>query len=168
MRWSILFFPFVALSLLALPAHAEVKNPQAKIALCNTRDVLTKCDAGAKAIDEIKAMFADRQEKLNALRQEVVALQNSAKSTGLEKNLKKNDLEAKARKYAQDEAELRRDVAVQEEAKLKPIAEKIGAVLKAYGQEKGLTGIQELSLYLYSDPSLDVTDEILRRVNQAQ
>jgi Skp family chaperone for outer membrane proteins len=46
--------------------------------------------------------------------------------------------------------------------------EKVTGVVRAYAQEKKLSGVQDRTLFLYFDPSLDITEEIIKRVNQAQ
>ena len=46
-------------------------------------------------------------------------------------------------------------------------ADKIAKVLSDYAKEKGLQGIQERGLYVYIDSSMDITSEIIKRVNRA-
>lgn len=147
----------------AVPAFAE-----SKIALVNMREVLSKCDAGVKAVGEMRGMFAARQQKLNEMKQEAMAFQEQLKKKAPEKSPKSGELEAKIRKLAEDDAQLRKDIAAEEETRLKPIVEKVTGVVRAYAQEKKLSGVQDRALFLYFDPSLDITEEIIKRVNQAQ
>ncbi|MFP5222714.1 MAG: OmpH family outer membrane protein [Acidobacteriota bacterium] len=147
----------------AVPAFAE-----SKIALVNLREVLAKCEVGAKAGAELRAVFTPRQQKLAEMKQEALALQEQLKAKAPEKSPKSAELEAKVRKVNEDEALLRRDIAAEEETRLKPIIEKATATIRAYGQEKKLAGVQDRGSFLYFDPSLDITDEIIKRMNQAQ
>jgi len=147
----------------AVPALAE-----SKIALVNLREVLTKCDAGVKAVGEMRTQFAARQQKLNEMKQEAMALQEQLKAKSPDAAQKSPELEAKVRKFAEEEAQLRKDIAAEEETRLKPIVEKITGVVRAYGQEKKLAGVQDRALFMYYEPSMDITEEILKRVNQAK
>ena len=162
MKHALFAVLLVAATLAAIPCHAQ------KIAAVNTREVLVKCDEGAKAVAEIRAAFAPRQESMAALKKEIDALSGQQGTKALDKGPQKTELENKVKKFAQDEAQFRKDLAAEEEKRLKPVAEKVSAAIRAYGQEKGLTGVQERGLYLYLDPSLDITDEIVKRVNQAK
>ncbi|MFZ5427528.1 MAG: OmpH family outer membrane protein [Thermodesulfobacteriota bacterium] len=157
---------FLFLAALVTPVFLAMPCDAQKIALVNAKEVVLTCGEGAKALTELRQMFASRQESLTALRGEIAALQKQDKAKGLEKPARKGDLEAKVKRYAQEEAQFRRDLAAQEETRLKPVAEKVSAAIRAYGAEKGLTGVQDRGLYLYYDPSLDITGEILKRVNQ--
>jgi outer membrane protein len=162
MKKSLLAICVMVLASVSVPAFAETK-----IALVNLREVLSKCDAGVKAVGEMRAMFAARQQKLNEMKQEGMALQAQLKGKASDKS-KSGELEAKIRKVAEEEGQLRKDIAAEEETRLKPIVEKVTGVVRAYAQEKKLTGVQDRALFMYYDPSLDVTEEILKRVNQAQ
>ncbi|WP_243358107.1 OmpH family outer membrane protein [Fundidesulfovibrio terrae] len=157
--------PFFVLSalLLAAPCLAE-----SKIAVVNSREVVSKCDMGVKALAELKELLGPRQQQLAAKQKEIRELQAQSQGKALEKNPKKAEIDTKIRNYAQEEAILRRDIAMEEEKRLKPIAEKLSAVVKAYAVEKKYAAIQEKGQFLYVDPALDVTDEILKRMNQAQ
>lgn len=146
-----------------VPAFAE-----SKIALVNLREVLAKCDAGAKAGAELRTLFTARQQKLAEMKQEALALQEQLRTKSPEKAPKSPELEAKVRKVNEDEARLRKDIAAEEETRLKPIIEKATATIRAYAQEKKLAGVQDRGSFLYFDPSMDITDEIVKRMNQAQ
>ena len=157
--------PFCVLLALLLPVPCLA---EAKFAVVNSREVVAKCDMGVKAMAEMKDIFAPRQQELAAHQQEIRDLQAQTQGKALEKNPRKAELETKLRNYAQEEAILRRDLAMEEEKRLKPITEKLVAVIRAYAQEKKLAAVQERGSYMYVDPSLDITQEILSRMNQAQ
>jgi len=151
------------LSVLAVPCFAETK-----IAVINSREVVAKCDMGVKAMAEMKELFAPRQQQLIAKQQEIIAMQNELKGKELEKNPKREEIDARIRGYSQEDAILRRDLAVEEEKRLKPITEKLTTVVKAYAEEKKLTAVQEKAQFYYIEPSLDITEEILKRMNLAK
>lgn len=163
MRSIIVAAHLAFICMLSVPCLAETK-----IVVVNSREVVSKCDMGVKALAELKELLGPRQRQLAAKQQEIRELQGQSQGKALEKNPKKAEIETKIKNYAQEEALLRRDIAVEEEKRLKPIAEKLQAVVKAYAVEKKYAAIQERAQFLYVDPSLDVTDEILKRMNQVQ
>ena len=140
---------------------------QTKMAVINTRDVLTKCDEGAKAVKAIEAKFADRKAQMATLEQEVLKLQEEVKAKG-EKSPKLAEFKAKLAKYREADQMFRQDVSQEESQKFKPLADKIAKIINDYAKEKGLTGIQERSLYVYVAPGMDITDDIIKKVNQAK
>jgi outer membrane protein len=148
--------------LLASPCLA-----QTKLVVINTRDVLTKCDEGAKTVKAIEAKFADRKKQMAALEQEVLTLQEDVKAKG-EKSPKFQELKTKAVKFQREDQRFRQDVNQEESQKFKPLADKIAKILSDYAKEKGIQGIQERGLYVYVDPGMDITDEIITKVNQTK
>jgi outer membrane protein len=148
------------LALLSAPCFA-----QTKIAVINSREVLTKCDLGVQALKDIDAKFADRKKMMAATQQELRTLQEEVKSAG-EKSPKFKEFQTMLNKFREDDQKFRQDVSQDEAQKIKPIAEKVNKILADYAKEKGLQGIQEKSTYVYLDPAMDVTDEIIKRVNQ--
>jgi len=151
---SVMFVVFLAAPCLA----------QTKLAVINSRDVLTKCDLGVQAIKDIDAKFADRKKTMADMQQEVVRLQEEVKPKG-DKSPKAQELQTKFNKFREEDQKFRQDLNQEEAQKFKPIADKVNKVLSVYAKEKGLQGIQERSTYVYVDPELDVTDEIIKRVN---
>ena len=140
---------------------------QTKLAVINSREVLTQCDDGAKAVKAIEAKFADRKAQMAALEQEVLRLQEEVKAKG-EKSPKSQEFKTKLVRFREADQRYRQDVKQEESQKFKPIADKIAKVLSDYAKEKGLQGIQERGLYVYIDPSMDISSEIIKRVNRAK
>jgi len=155
-------FLALVLSLCASPCMA-----QTKLAVINSREVLTRCDDGAKAVKAIEAKFADRKAQMAALEQEVLRLQEEVKAKG-EKSPKNQEFRTKLAKFREADQLFRQDVKQEESQKFKPIADKIAKVLSDYAKEKGLQGIQERGLYVYIDPGMDISSEIIKRVNRAK
>jgi outer membrane protein len=135
-----------------------------KIAIISSRDVLTRCDAGARIVSEIQGKFSDQRIDLGLLEQDIRKLQDDVKSP-TDKNPKAALLQDKLQAYAEAERKLRQAVVQEESVRFKPIADEINKVLDIYAKEKHLSGIQERGMYVYYDRSLDITEEIIKRVN---
>ena len=82
--------------------------------------------------------------------------------SGVEKLL----LQAMAQKLVVDSQQLRKDVGEAEAAKFKPIVDKINKALAEYAKEHGLLSVQDKNGFAYIDPSIDITQEIIKRVDQ--
>jgi len=156
---TMLMFVLVS-ALIALPCHA-----QSKLAVINTREVLTKCEPGAQAINSIQNSFAERRKQMGAMEQEIIKLQEEAKAKG-EKSTAAILLQTKFQKFQEEDQKFKQDLTQEEGIKLKPVADKITKVISDYAKSKGISAIQERGVFVYFDYSLDITDDIIKLVNQ--
>lgn len=153
------------------PASAqEAKTPAPpafKMAIINSRDILARCDKGAAAILEIQKKFSNQRARLDVLQQEVVKLQEAAKGAPA-KGPKTVQFQEKLQTYAVEENKLVQEVAQEESVRFKPVLELVNKVLDEYARENGITAIQERGNFVYIHRSLDITEEIIKRVNLAK
>ena len=56
----------VVLILAGILCGCQLSDKGTKAAVINTRDVLTKCNDGLRAVEEVQRQFADRQAQLKA------------------------------------------------------------------------------------------------------
>lgn len=138
---------------------------QTKLAVVNSREILTKCDAGAKIVQEIREAFASRRQEADKLRNWAQQLQKEATSLGT-KETRKKEIQAELVQIGAKLQRFTRDVAQEENTRFKPVVEKVNAALAAYAKEQGFSGIQDRSNYVYVAPSMDITQEIIKKVNQ--
>jgi len=148
---------------LASPCLAQTKS----VVVINSKEILTKSDEGARIVKAIEAKFADRKRQMAALEQEVLQLQAEVKANGV-KSQKFKEFKDKVAKFREADQKFRQDVNQEEAQRFKPLAEKITKILTDYAKEKGIQGIQERSLYVYIDPGLDITNDIIAKVNQTK
>lgn len=169
MRLAIL--SLAALILASSPALAQTKGktpagPQPAIACISTREVLTGCEAGKRIVAEIQALFVERQERLARQAQEVRDLQDAIRGAKT-RGPKTIEMETKRKRLEEEQDRLRRDVAREEEARLGPLVDICDRIVREYAREKGLAAIHDRDGLVYSDPALDITREIIARVNQS-
>lgn len=154
----------------AQPARkaAEPEAPAAyRPAIISLRDVLVRCEWGTKVIADIQGRFSERRIQLGLLEQDIKTLQEQMQSDG-KKGPKASLLRQKFQAYAEQEQKLREDVGQEESQRFGPVLELVNKVLAAYIKEKQLSSIQDKAAFLYYANSMDITDEIVQRVNQAQ
>ena len=133
---------------------------QPKSAVINTKDVITKCNEGIRVVAEVQKQFADRQAQLKAEDEAIGKLRHDPARQG--------DLQARVQKLVDDSQQLRKDVSEVEATKFKPIVDKINKVLAAYAKEHQLLSIQDKNGFAYIDPSLDITEAIIKKLDEAK
>lgn len=158
MKRTLLLGTMLLLLAVALEPPAQA---QTRVAVVNTREVLTKCNLGAQAVAQIQVKYDKRRRELADLEADVRRLHQEAQAQ-----------QAKAR-YEEQLARLRREsqnlqqeIAREESEKFKPVLERLNAVLVEYAKEHKLDGIQDRGQYLYIAPAMDITEEIIGRVNK--
>lgn len=142
-------------------------QPPLKLAIINSREILTRCDKGAAVIAEIQNKFASQRARLGSLQQDVARLQEAAKGAPA-KAQSAALLQEKLRTYAVEESKLVQEVTQEEAVRFRPILEVVNKVLEDYAKENGFTAIQERGSFVYFHRSLDITEEIIKRVNLAK
>ena len=154
---------FFSVFCISLPSRAEDKP--FPIAVISGQDVLLKCDQGVQVAKDLDAKFGDRKKQLAKDEQELLQLKKDADaSNGSASKVKA--FQTKRDKFIADSQKFQIELRQAEAAAFKPVLDKINGLLKDYAKEKGLKGIQERTGYVFIDPSIDITNEIIKRMNQ--
>lgn len=162
----------LALSLFAEPAAAQ---DGARIAFVDVRKAVFSSREGRDAQKEFSKAEEARLEQLRPLRDELTGLQEeferqkfvlSEDALGdrqLELMRKKRDLERDIQK-AED------DLQVEQLRLLKPIRKKLADAVKQVGKDKGFAIIIDRSAagILYHQDSLDITDLVVKQLNEME
>jgi Skp family chaperone for outer membrane proteins len=155
------------LVVLAMLAGCNFNEQPVRTAVINTKDVLTKCNIGIQATEDIQKQFADRRNDLKDQENAINKLRG-AQDINEPKSANHQELQRLIRKYNADSLQLRKDVGAEEAVKFKPVVDKINKVLADYAKEKGLLSIQDKNGFAYIDPSIDITDAIIKRIDQTK
>ena len=163
----------VATLVLAMVAARGVAAADFRIAVVDMQRALNDCDAGKKAKDQVKAKFERSQESLKKQREDLDRMKEDydrkalvlkeEERRNLEKDLENRTLEFK-RKYEDFQRDLKRT-----DAELtSSIVEELYGIVREFGPKNGYSLVLEASSgLLYSDKSVDVTDEIVKLHNAA-
>lgn len=159
----------IAFCLVASYAFAE-----GKIGFVNTPAIIAKCEAGKRAMNELKDKFQGMKQKLDAKKKELDAmkeeLQKQAMMLSQEAKLdKETQFKRKVRDF-QDMGQSYQTQLQQAEQKLsKPILEKLVQVIQDYGKRNGYTAIldKQGSGVAYVAPGADLTETIIAEMNKA-
>jgi len=135
------------------------------IAVVSSHDVLLKSDQGAQVAKDLDAKFSDRRKQLVKDAQELEQLQKDANAPKASES-KIKVFTTKRDKYIAETQKLQIELRQAELVAFKPVGDRIRDILQNYLKEKGLKGIQDSSGYIVVDPSLDITNAIIERMNQ--
>jgi len=149
---------------------AQQQQPQVQIpitaATIDFGAVMTKSQEGAAALKKLADTFDPRRKQLG---EDIAALDKLAKEIGTAtRGPKFNEFQTKREKAQKDDLQLRQDMATMQNALLNPLREKVLATITAFAKEKGLHTIQDRTTLIYADPALDITGEIIKRLDGAK
>jgi outer membrane protein len=144
-----------------------------KIGCIDLQRILYESEAGKKAKSEIDALIKSKQTVVDERRKILEKLkadlekQTSALSAQARKS-KQDEIEKTEREYlrlAQDsEAEIRKKDAELKDMILKDILE----LMDQIGKEEGYALIIDRGIVVYLDKSLDITDKVIKKYNEAK
>jgi outer membrane protein len=157
---------FAAFAVLPRQADAEVK-----IGYIDLQRALEETDEGKKAKSKLKADFERKQKELDARQEDL-----KKKKADLDRQqaiLKPEALQAKAQELQQGVVQLQetyvrlqKDLQEKESQETGKIFKKMQAVIAQIAQADGVTYVLERnSGILYAPPSLDLTNELIRKYN---
>ena len=157
----------LVLGALLLCSGCQMLESKPTMAVINTREVITKCNAGMQAAEKVRTKFAARQD---ALKKREEAIENLKTDPALNdpRSGKQAELEKLARQYVADAQALRKDVGEEEAVTFKPIVDRINKVLADYAKEHGLLSVQDKNGFAFIDPKIDITEAIIKLVDAAK
>jgi outer membrane protein len=166
MRLSVLF-ALVASFCLSTGVHAEDK-----VGVVDLQRALNEVEEGSTAKAALKKEFDEKQKQLDSRQNELKKLKDeldaqSTMMTNEKKQEKVADLQKKLVEVQQLYYSLQQDLSKREGEVTGQIFQKMGVILGQMGTEQGYAAIVEKSAVPYFKPSLDVTNELIRRYNAA-
>ena len=164
MRVSVLV-AFVASLFLSTGALAEDK-----VGVVDLQRALNEVEEGATAKAALKKEFDEKQKQLDTRQNELKKLKDeldaqSTMMTNEKKQEKVADLQKKLLEVQQLYYSLQQDLSKREGEVTGQIFQKMGVILATMGAEQGYSAILEKSAVPFFKPSLDVTNELIRRYN---
>jgi outer membrane protein len=164
----------LALAFAAAPVVAQDQAGSIKIAIVDLNRLLVESALGKASQTRLQEYFEAKQNELaqeyQALQREQASLENQRSVLSLDAYTnKKNDLEQRMLRFRQksDEAESRFKQMQNDETQ--NFLSRMAPVVEAIGKEGNYTLIirPTAPAVLYFDPKIDITDEVLRRLDAA-
>jgi len=159
---------FLCLTSLGI-AQQQVKS--LKVGSVDIQKALNTCEAGKAAAAKLNRALEDAKKKYEtqgqALQKEQETLERQ--SSVLDEQVFKDkvrDFQAKARDWDRFRKDIEPDIRQQHNEIVDKISKELIGITEQVGKEGGFTFVLERSLVPYIDPTLDITDEVIRRYNQ--
>jgi len=159
-----------ALTLAASLTAPALAGAQAKIAFVDFQRAITEVDEGKAAKAQLKKDFDEKQKQLDLKTDEIKKAQ-----ADFDKQAMVMSAEAKASKGAELDRrkmevqeffmKLQQDLSNREREAMRGIFEKMQGVVKEIADADGLAMVIDRSALVYAQPSLDATNELIRKYN---
>ena len=172
-RWIVLGVALLGMAAWMVPAAAA----EQKIAYVDLQKALNSCEAGQKAkeyfegkVKDIQTVLQTREEELKRLREEIDAQVLVLTEDALME--KQREYEVNLREFKRLYKDSQEDLQHKDLELTKKILIEMQNIIADIGKELGCTLILEKSessiLYAIDDPSIDLTDELIRRYNKGK
>lgn len=163
-------FCAILLACCVVSAHA-VSNMT--LAVLDAQAVLLNNTHAIQARNKLKAQTAAEQEKLDALRDEVSALEaRFRKEGGALSEHERHEMQEEAHHLLEEYNELAEQIQSQIEneqnALVKQLEPRMRQVVTALSQERGIDMVLEKNAVYLAVPEQDITQEVIKRLNQQQ
>jgi outer membrane protein len=164
---TIRFRFLLVLGVVLLCSGCQMIEGKPTMAVINTREVITKCNAGMQAAEKVREKFATRQDTLKK-QEDAIARLKADPTLNDPRTGKQVELEKLVRQYVVDAQALRKDVGEEEAVMFKPIVDRTNKVLAQYTKDHGLLSVQDKNGFAYIDPSIDITDVVIKLVDEVK
>jgi len=143
-----------------------------KLGVVDLQRALNEVEEGATAKKNLKKEFDEKQKQLDAKQNELKKLKDELDAqmtmmTPEKKAERVADLQKKLLEVQQLYMGLQQDLTKREGEATAQIFQKMGVILSQMGEEQGFFAIVEKTAVPYFRPSLDVTNELIRRYNDS-
>ncbi len=152
-------------SVIAVPVFADTK-----IAVVDMQQVLATSKSGQAIGKQLREKFTPRQKALVALQSKVKGEASDLKkmsSTASAKDLaaKKNQLNTDTLQLQQMQAKFFQDVGVERQKSMQDLYKKLQATVAGIAKKNDYTMVMAKRLALYSEPSIDITDQVKKELD---
>ena len=170
--WMIASVAQALLMWLAQPAQAADRM---KVAMMDQQQVIERSVAGKRALEDLKSYSTTRQKIIDSDDQELKELEKGVQDANLSEEVRKEKQEhfkTKLEAYQRRIQDFNREVQEKQRAMVAEYAQKIHAAASAVAQKEGYTAVIDrgsdatVKIVLYSHPSIDLTDQIVKEFDR--
>lgn len=161
---SVLILALFFISILSQPLWAQELR---KVAYINVSKVLDNYNKTIEADKKLTGEGEKKNKERDKLVDEINKLRDEAELLSREvREKKEHELNEKIRALQDFDRETRLNLQRKRDDIMREIFKEIGKVIKDYGKDKGYDIIFDDRVLLYSDDSLDITDDIIKTLNK--
>jgi len=163
---------FIFAALLFSLSAQTARAADDKLGVVDLQRALNEVEEGATAKKNLKKEFDEKQRQLDSKQNELKKLKDELDAqmtmmTPEKKAERVADLQKKLLEVQQLYMGLQQDLTKREGEATAQIFQKMGVILSQMGEEQGFFAIVEKTAVPYFRPSLDVTNELIRRYNDS-
>jgi outer membrane protein len=171
--FSTLALSFTALALVSGVASAQTAQ---KFGVINMQEALLSTKDGQKAVAEMKAKFAPKQQEFEKRQSELAAKQEQFRKTEntISEEAKATlarDIDVMTKNLTRDTDDARQDVEQEQQRVLNELGARLMQVLQKYSTEKGFTMVFDVSgqpnNIMFASNTIDVTRDIIAMYDAA-
>jgi outer membrane protein len=156
-----------AASLYALPAHVRA---EAKIAYVDLQRALNEIEEGKAAKASLKREFDQKQKLLDEKKSEFDKLRGEFEKQSMvmseqARKEKQTELERKGAELQGFFVQLQKELSDREREATRGIFDKMHAVVREIADAEGVSMVVQAEALVYATPSLDITNELVRKYN---
>jgi outer membrane protein len=145
---------------------------ESKIGYVNFGKLMEKSQQGQAVRKALESEFSSRDKQLGASRDGILKLEEKLKNDGSimsESNRVQleRDILSKKRDHNRLRDEYREDINIRRNEEIGALQKKVYEVIKKFSQEKNYDLVLTQAV-LYASPNVDITDQILQRLNSGQ
>jgi len=174
LKKNFVVFSAIALGMAAL-AHAQAAAPS-KVAIIHVQNAILQTKDGQKAQSELNTKFTPKKSAIEKKQADIAALQEQMKkgSATMSDDAKSKiarDIDANQKSLQRDSEDFESDVQQEEGKIMQELGQKMMDVIIKYATQNGFSMVVDVSNpqtpVLWADPSVDITNEIIKLYDQA-
>ena len=158
---------FIALTVIAF---ISLTFAQVKFACVDTNRILQESKLVAQAQSELRGKLVEYQKQISDKQKKLEELKKQIESKAISQKVK----EEKIKEYQRIESEARQvqEKAQKELGEMKQRLEtmvfnRVKEATEKLAKEKGYTGVMDCGVFIYKDPEIDITTEVIQLVDKS-
>ncbi len=164
---------FSVLLSLCFSPHVSYPLEQIKMGVLDVQKILNESDAGKKAKSDLEALIKLKQANIDEKGKAIEKLKNEIEkqSSVLSNEAKRNkedELEKLVREYQRLVQDSQSEVKKKEAELTDLILQEIYELVNKIGDEEDYSLILERGVVVYSDKTLDITENVLKKYNESK
>jgi outer membrane protein len=151
---------------------AECPAAEMKIGVINVQKVLLTCEAGKKAkekvdlkMKELQGTFKQDEEALKTLQDEIKKKSSAWSEEKKAEKVREYQKNGRELQVKTDDAKF--EMKQLQDKEVEPILKALEKVVEKFGKDNKYTAVLESRNGLYFDDSIDITDTIIKKLNEA-
>jgi outer membrane protein len=172
--FAVLLIPVLGMAQATTPAAAPTSAAAGKLAWMNMETAIISCEEGDKLLKELQKYVDTKAAEVDAMRNELESLKKQLNVQGSKLNDDaraelEDKVEARDTTLQRFQQDAQKDIKARQDRATNYVGKKMLQVIDKVAKEKGYSAvlIYNPNRDAYVDPSLNVTEEIVKAYNQA-